>query len=1237
MSLSILLLDTEPRTRNGYLLVALADALRTHPFVRRLVVADHGDAIVRFREERLDTVLAFGGSERHTAILARLCRMADLSILWTTEDPYQLPGNVRTSGCFDLVFTNDGSSLPAYGGRAHHLPLAASEMFQDLDVLGDDRDYLYDVLFIGTAWPNRVRTLNRIADALPRDLKLKIALPGNAFTGTPELTRSDLLVDWRCGHRDFARFANASRVVLTLPRRFSAAASGQATGSTPPPRLFETALAGGFQVVASPDPELLAYYDPGSDLLTCADDDELVSTIEAVLREPSRRIDMARRARSRTRREHLYSHRLDRMFAIVEARSAGRPAARPPAAAPSRRTVLFVTHNRAGRFAGGGVEIYQEALAEALAEAARDIDVVFLFPGISNGRTVLVVEAPGSTEEIEAGTMDRRLLSDPHIESVFARILIDHRVDLVHVHHLLHLPLSLPRIARSFGVPTLWQVHDYHLICDRYQLVTLGNRFCDVVETGRDQCDACLLALDGHSAGSKARRDAFTASLAEGIDAYVASTPFSGDYLRAFFPTIAPGKIHVVELPSIGSPPAVPATPERGGAAPARFDVAVPGNLTDAKGGACLIDIVRLCAEDDIQFHVLGRVEGAAARFLDGAPPGRVTSRGGYDHHEIAGLLSGCQVSLHLSVWPETYAMSLTEAWQAGVIPIVTDLGGPGDRVRDGVDGLKVPPNDAAAAVRAIRTLRRDEAARRRMRDAIARKRFPSPAQHVAAMRRLYERLFDEHPVHHTETSAFGPSDFTTFDSGIRLNAPAWTTADPVWDDGPAPARAAPRLPATSATTTLSPEERSLPVHAVADGDGAGRVSLDGFAVDGAEAGVGARRVASRSVGLRGWLVGAAREPPRRTLARIRGSSGPPVLALLVQTAREDVAALLRCHRGGRWGFEGTIDTGSLPDGLYAVDILQATAGRLVVASDLLLFAVRASLASGAADPVPAEAETGRRIALAAPSGTLRVEGHNLPAAGDVLIGAEHDDAWIRVSGLPAPDGVASWTVVFAGDGPDGGRYVADLVREAAPAAGAPGRESVIVAALRTIAPGSYAIGVLAEWPDRARFYGTGMRLCRTPGRALSARLPRPPAGFRRPLWNWPHRLAGAVDDVTERTLADGEAVVTVRGWSFAGGLGAPLYTLALVADADGREACCVGPPRSRPDVARRTGAPEAAFAGFELDLPRAALAGGRVRVFQRYAGRTLEWRDVDARLRPRLATARPEGDAPDSAGRSHP
>ena len=93
---------------------------------------------------------------------AELLRLSPLNLLWTTEDPYELPVNVGRADGFDLVFTNDAGSVADYGGKAHHMPLAADVVEDPLPLEQRYRD----VFFAGVAWPNRVSFLRTSDSAL---------------------------------------------------------------------------------------------------------------------------------------------------------------------------------------------------------------------------------------------------------------------------------------------------------------------------------------------------------------------------------------------------------------------------------------------------------------------------------------------------------------------------------------------------------------------------------------------------------------------------------------------------------------------------------------------------------------------------------------------------------------------------------------------------------------------------------------------------------------------------------------------------------------------------------------------------------------------------------------------------------------------------------------------------------------------------------------------------------------
>ncbi|KQO66014.1 hypothetical protein ASF22_04925 [Methylobacterium sp. Leaf87] len=1192
---SILLLDTEPGTHNHYIVLAIADALRRHPRVARVHLAGHADALATLTDEGLDTVLAFGGARKHAPVLGRLAARAQLSILWTTEDPYELADNVRCSTGFDLVFTNDKASVAAYGGRARHLPLAAASLFQDLPVLGDDRDYLYDLLFIGTAWPNRVASLNAILATLSRDLKVKLALPWNTYIGPPALDDPGLVTDWRCGNRDFARLANRSRVVLTLPRVFSASDPNQAQGSTPPPRLFETALAGGFQVVISPEPEICDYYEPDAEIALCADDAAGARIIAEMLDRPAARIAAARAARARTLAEHLYDHRVAE---ILE--TAGGPHRRArPAKRPAARTVLMVSHNRTGYRDGGGVEIYQDALAGL----APDYAILFLFPVLHDGRWSLRLEGRGLGQTIECGEIGLPKLTDPHVEGVFERILFEQRVDLVHIHHLLHLPLSLPLVARACGVPVVYHLHDHHLICERWLLLDHAGRFCDVVNRGRDQCDACLIASSNYPPGAKVRRDGFVSLLVRAVDRFITSTPATGAYLRAFYPEIEADRVvEIAMLAPVEPKPIVPMLrPERDDGP--RLTVAVVGNFAAHKGGDEIVELMRICEEYRIHFKVFGRVEAHHAGRLRGIAPDRITLSGPYEPHAIHGLLSGCDVSLHLSTWPETYVIALMEAWQAGLVPVATALGALAERVTDGVDGFLVPPHDPGAVRARLLDLYYDPARLARMRNAVQAKRFPTVAAHLEAVRRVYDGLVAARPCPHDRVPdrLRVTFDLSLAEMGLRVNAPSWVSRDIHWDGTYAAALGATgrARPATPLLDDLPASDRALPAVVLPLTHATLAFARDGLRLDDREiANPGGHDLVLRHLAVKGWLHRLDAAPAARTYLRFTGPSRT-AYAVLQPDDRPDVADSLGDPGAARSGFTGTIDVDGLAFGPHTLDLVQAGRDGLLVAQGFgQVFAggaTEGALVRFAREATPPGAVPGPALL------DLR---QNLPEAGGVLLAAPGDLWGIagRIEGAASDLPLSLWL-----HGEDGTAWRARI----APGAAGDGTFR-LVAALTGLEPGRYDIALHGGDGVHSGAVPRRLEIVAGPG-CYRLDQTMPPA-FRR---HFIKRLkrAPAIERTERVNLTGLGGSIACRGWAFARGLGDVLCTLAVWNDAAGRPQVCVSARLARPEVAAHLGTAQALGSGFELAVPRAALQAGGVRVFQCYRRRTVEFTGFAAAL----------------------
>ncbi|MEH3145220.1 MAG: glycosyltransferase [Methylobacterium frigidaeris] len=1196
----ILVLDTAAQTHNSYIPLAIVDALQRHPAVEWVRQADYGNAVDLFRREGCDTLLALGGSGGDLAVLGRLCAMAARSVLWTTEDPYELEENLRVSAPFDLVFTNDLACLPVYGAAGHHLPLAASRLFHDLVPVADDDAFLYDVCFVGTAWPNRVATINRILDGTRRPLRMKIGLPTNPYLPPVALSDETLLTDWRVPNPELARIANRSRITLSLERKFSASRPDQASGSTPPPRLFENALAGAFQIALGSGSEATRYFD-GSEIAFCDSEDELLARIEWALDHPAERIAMARAARRRARAGHLYDHRVETILSALAGVAAP---ARPEAgsrtgsgaeAKPGRRRVLLVTHNVAGHQPGGGVEIYQQELAEG----ASAFDVYTMYPRTVDGVTAYALIAHRTGEQHQYGVprpAGSETLHDEAHERVFEQILIENDIDLVHFQHLLGLPLSLPLIARACGVPALYTLHDFYLVCSRFNLLDYRGGFCNIARRSPTECDICLSAA-GIPAGAQQRRRNFVARMLESLDGLIANSPFTADYVRAIYPEIPAERIRIIEMLTPLSHRA-PATGRAAATPGASLRVAIPGNFTRPKGADAILRVLCTLRDEPVEFHILGAIQDPDLdRHLRALALPRVIIHGGYAAHELPGLMAGMDLSLHLSTWPETYMISLNEARAAGAVPVISDLGAPAERVRAGIDGFKVAPDDAGHVCDIIRDLGRDRERLGAMRAAAAERRIVSPAEHIAALSALYRELLAASPVRSPAVTIRPERDYilSTRACGIRTNTPSWVQSGSGWD-APPPARRPAREKRDLALWRTFPARFAHLARRGADRDRSG-LRIESVQADRRPA-EWPRIVLRHSLSLAGWAFVEGSGRPLDVILHLKGGAqeiyavSPPVL-------RGDVGAHLGRPEAEAGGFAFDLDLAELREGTHAVRLMQVYDGAVVDLGPVgEVVVARGDAREPAAVPGPAlepppganlrtiegdAAITHYEVAAGPAQGpSLTLRGWAVDRAGRQVLPA------VRV-GLVAPGGTTAWT---------------DAERCRAPAELVAADPLYAFGGFRAaLDPGGLEAGlhriVVAEADRRETLlHETGEAVLVRAGRLVTPcrEVGIGPAAIRTRREPPEHRIV--LDDAGTGPGGrfDGREAgghLYLRGWAWVPGHGRADGLVLVLAGAQGSLRAAL-PAERRDDVAAHLGTPDALWSGFEALVPYAALPPGR-------------------------------------------
>ncbi|WP_169805865.1 glycosyltransferase family 4 protein [Azohydromonas lata] len=153
------------------------------------------------------------------------------------------------------------------------------------------------------------------------------------------------------------------------------------------------------------------------------------------------------------------------------------------------------------------------------------------------------------------------------------------------------------------------------------------------------------------------------------------------------------------------------------------------GHLCQRKGVYVLLEAAALAREDWTVELLGGEYEpGAKARAEHDIQrlnlKSRCYLRGIVVGEEKINLLAGAQ-GFVLPSFHEGLPMALLETMAMGLPSVVTSAGAMAEAVRDGVDGLVVPPGDAQALADALDTLARDTALRGRM-GAAAAKRWQS-------------------------------------------------------------------------------------------------------------------------------------------------------------------------------------------------------------------------------------------------------------------------------------------------------------------------------------------------------------------------------------------------------------------------------------------------------------------------------------------------------------------------------
>lgn len=383
---------------------------------------------------------------------------------------------------------------------------------------------------------------------------------------------------------------------------------------------------------------------------------------------------------------------------------------------PKRRARLWLQLWTDPHRGAGGVESVSQTLVELLSP------VYEVLVSWTDSRRVYLEEPttslreghlPQSSWPLPPTAWDGgRLVVNPGLVSAWSDILRRYRVDVVYALHTLGAAPVAVAAAKAVGLPVLLAAHDYALLCPDYTLMGPAGHHCGAPDDP-DGCRACL--------ASKTELVGDREPLARDIRRWRAeSRQLVAMADRVEYPSwAAQSQIEAV----LGDTPAVVIPPWR--APPRRVPtdrepdrvVVVLGYQGRQKGQALLQELVPALLRRGVGVHFVGTAgyQWPTLENLAG-----VSFSGPYSPREVYGRLAAVNpfAALLPSAFAETFSMTLSEAWLAGVPAVVSPFGAPADRVRETGAGQVAPAYTVTAFVGAVDAVWRD---RRRFREAAQR------------------------------------------------------------------------------------------------------------------------------------------------------------------------------------------------------------------------------------------------------------------------------------------------------------------------------------------------------------------------------------------------------------------------------------------------------------------------------------------------------------------------------------
>jgi GT2 family glycosyltransferase/glycosyltransferase involved in cell wall biosynthesis len=407
--------------------------------------------------------------------------------------------------------------------------------------------------------------------------------------------------------------------------------------------------------------------------------------------------------------------------------------------------ILFVCHDFPPyRFAGA--QLYARYLARELIKRGHDVRI-FHPVGISDRKPgessrlfdivesryedLRVYQINVNDREPDSSRHPQHCFEHPEVENAFTAFLTREHFDIVHYHLLYRLSGGLPAITKRMGIPTTATLHDYWGICATGHLIDTNGRDCSGPESYR-KCADCATGFTGNPGpwivDFFSHRQPALQKAYRNIDRVFSPSAYLADFYAKF-------GFQRPEVMPLGWLPVAPVT-RRQPDGTVVFGFA--GQAILRKGLDLLVDALYDIPETNWKLLIWGK-SNRHPFFQDILPRieahPRITYMGGFEPEDLPSIYSQIDVSV-IPSRRENYPLTLLETMSAGVPPVVANVGGVPEMIRDREEGFIFPNGN----VEILRGILRAIIQRPELIDAF--RRNLKPGKDIADDARDYEEIY---------------------------------------------------------------------------------------------------------------------------------------------------------------------------------------------------------------------------------------------------------------------------------------------------------------------------------------------------------------------------------------------------------------------------------------------------------------------------------------------------------------